>query len=228
MATSLAEPANRNEQTTQVAERHIDVVFSSTPCKMGSFIRFMTQNCYNHVAISLDDSWNELYSFARHYRDTPFFGGFVHESETRYRDRSRVAQIKVCRIPLTEEQYVAAKARLEDIRHNAEDYSYNIISAVVSPLHLTVRLPNSYTCVEFVSELLRLIGIPAFAKKRGGICSIRELETRLERYEVYRGHYPCSKHPKHDYYNRRQGVLAATAMTVVAGAAILRKFILRK
>ena len=103
-------------------QRHLYVVFSSTPWKMGSFIRMMTHNGYNHVAIATDPELKTLYSFARRYCDTPFYGGFVCESAVRYRNRGHIADIKVCAVPVSEEQYRIAYNKIEEMRKNSDQF----------------------------------------------------------------------------------------------------------
>ena len=58
---------------------YLYVVFSATPYRMGKLIRFVTREPYNHVAISTEASLTRMYSFARRFYRTPFYGGFVTE-----------------------------------------------------------------------------------------------------------------------------------------------------
>ena len=60
------------------------IVVSSTPSRMGHFIRRITGQDYNHISVSLDPQLLTMYSFARRYYRTPLFGGFVQETPARY------------------------------------------------------------------------------------------------------------------------------------------------
>ena len=77
---------------------YIYVVFSSTPYKIGKTIRMLTGEKYNHVSISLDAELTQMYSFARRYYKTPFYGGFVKESLSRYQLNQNKATIKICKM----------------------------------------------------------------------------------------------------------------------------------
>ena len=85
-------------------KQHIYVVFSSTPYKMGKFIRAMTRESYNHVSIALDESLSQMYSFSRRYYRTPLYGGFVHESRSRYHVNGDATRICLCALPVTSQQ----------------------------------------------------------------------------------------------------------------------------
>ena len=227
MTTLPAAPVSL-DKVHSTASRKLYVVFSSTPYRLGSFIRVMTRNEFNHVAISLESDLSELYSFARHYRNTPFYGGFVKETIARYRNRDRIARIKVCAIDLTEEQYARAKAHLSEMYRHSDEYLYNMLSAIILPLHRSIRLPNAYTCVEFVTYFLRLIGVsPKTDPAR--TYSIRNLEQLLDPATVYCGEFPHADSPRlADPFDRKQTVLAATLLTVTANARLLSMLLRNK
>ena len=219
MTTLPAAPVSL-DRVHNIANRKLYVVFSSTPYRLGSFIRAMTRNEFNHVAISVEPDLSELYSFARHYRNTPFYGGFVKETIARYCNRGRIARIKVCAIDLTEEQYQLAKAHLGEMYSHSDEYLYNMLSAIILPLHRSIRLPNAYTCVEFVTYFLRLIGVPPKTDP-ARTYSIRDLERLLEPAVIYCGEFPHTDSPRlADPFDRKQTVFAAMLLTVAANARL--------
>ena len=167
-------------------KRFFYVAFLSTPYKMGEFIRKMTGFPYNHTAISLSPKMKYLYSFSRHYKNAPFYGGFTKESVLRYRKKDNFAQIKICAVPVSEENYQKAKKRLEFFANHSEEHIYNMISAVCFPFKTRVRIKHSYTCVEFVLSMLeKYAEIPVLKNKK--FCSIKELSALLEDYKIYEG-----------------------------------------
>lgn len=207
--------------------RSIYVVFSSTPYKMGRFIRVVTHNRYNHVAISLDSELRELYAFARHYRTTPFYGGFVRETAARYRARGRTAQIKVCALPVTEEQYLAAVQRLSEMAADAKELRYNLISAMTSPLHIRVRITNAYTCVEFAADFLRFVdGDLDFEPNR--TYAVRQLEQLLEGRTVYEGEFPAVECDLADEFEERPSFWRAARLTLVSNAKLVASLFRRR
>lgn len=167
-------------------KRFFYVAFLSTPYKMGEFIRKMTGFPYNHTAISLSPKMKYLYSFSRHYKNAPFYGGFTKESVLRYRKKDIFARIKICAVPVSEENYQKAKKRLEFFANHSEEYIYNMISAACFPFKTRVRIKHSYTCVEFVLSMLEKYSeIPVLKNKK--FCSIKELSALLEDYKIYEG-----------------------------------------
>ncbi|MGN0978699.1 MAG: hypothetical protein ACI4PH_11640, partial [Faecousia sp.] len=64
--------------------KYLYVLFSATPYRMGYWIRRVTGEPYNHVAIATEETLRELYAFARKYYRAPFYGGFVREHPSRY------------------------------------------------------------------------------------------------------------------------------------------------
>lgn len=162
------------------------IVFSSTPNRMGRFIRLVTHDEYNHVSVALEAKPHTLYSFARHYRNAPFYGGFVRESCERYQNGGREAVIRVCAIPITETQQNELLAVLEGMSRDADRYVYNMLSAACSVLHKKVVVPNAYTCVEFATYLLGMCGLaPMQQPKR--FFSVGMLAEELRDRCIYEG-----------------------------------------
>ena len=130
--------------------KYLYVVFSSTPNKMGTLIRGFTGGQYNHVSIALDESLSQMYSFARRYYHTPFYGGFVKESVSRYHINERCAHIRICRLSVTDAQYRSLESHLADMLKRQDRYLYNHLSALTVPLRRRVKIRDAYICVDFV------------------------------------------------------------------------------
>ena len=169
-------------------QKYIFMMFSSTPSKMGRFIRTITKNRFNHVSLCLDIEGVTLYSFARKYRRHPFYGGFVKESSTRFIHNDRFAHIKLCAIPVTEEQYTLVKHYMRTMESAADLYIYNHLSAIGTIVNKRIRIENAYTCVEFNAKILREIGIISNVEERY-VYSVRDLEILLSPYTIYEGSF---------------------------------------
>lgn len=210
-------PDLKQSKTTEVTDPVcLYVVFSSTPYKMGRFIRFVTRASLNHVAISLDPELKEMYSFARRYRNTPLFGGFVRESYGRYRNRDRLAQVRICALPISPEKLAEVRVMLGRMETSADRYPYNLLSALIHPLRLRVRLPNCYTCVEFVSDFLREMQISDRVLPNHNY-SVGELYRLLREHTVYRGDFPHTVPAgESDPFDAQPRLRTAIAMTFAA------------
>ncbi len=202
------------------------IMFSSTHCGMGSFIRLMTGEFYNHVSVSFDENLSELYSFARIHKRTPLYAGFVHESCMRYRDFS--TPVKVCKINLCSDDYEALQCKIDSMMHQKDSYIYNLASAIAYPLKHKISIGSAYTCVEFVSNLLEEIGLASY-QNGSGFCSIKNLEALLDDYVIYEDIFPkiSSTDWQDDVFNEPLGVIGAVRCTLRNNARLVKRLLVR-
>lgn len=161
------------------------VVFSSTSTGMGRLVRAATHSRYNHVSLSFRADIGTLYSFARYHRAIPLYGGFVEESILRYGPLQGAAQVKICRLPVTQGQLAHLYSYIAWLAQEGEHYLYNTPGAVLSLVHRHVALPKTHTCLSFVSEVLERCQL-----KGAGCLTISQLERMLKEYVVYIGPPP--------------------------------------
>ncbi len=141
------------------------------------------------MALSFTEDLSNCYSFARRYRKTPFCGGFVSESPKRYVKNGRAAKIRVYKIPVTDNEFLLAKNKCLGFEKMEKKTAYNNFSAVMSLVHIKVRVKNAYTCVEFITEILNDISsVKSVSKKKW--YSVDSLMMRLEKFKVYTGTFP--------------------------------------
>lgn len=181
-------------------EKYLYIIFSSVPTKIGKLIRTITRFPYNHLSISLDPELKSMYSFARRYYSTPFYGGFVHESISRYHIKTKQSQIILCRIPITSEQFHSLSQKLQTMLENNDRYIYNHLSAITSIIHKNIKLTDAYMCTEFVVEILHSIGIHIDPK---AFYSIRDLEKMLHCFVIYTGPIPEADIYDATFFTRR-------------------------
>lgn len=187
-------------------QRCMYVLFSRQNTKIGCFIRvFLRNSRYFHVALSLDEKLYTVYSFSRKRHDSPFSGGFMREYPVHYIINAMDVPIKLCRVDMTEEEYAAARARLNDAIKRSESMIYNLFDAAALPFGKRYRLKDAYTCVSFASYVLGMDDVK----------DIGDLENRLSRNTVFDGglNELIEKHslttPEGDCYYERRGLIAA-------------------
>lgn len=198
---------------------NIYIVFSATPYRMGRFIRKFTGEEYNHVSIALDEELNQMYGFARRFYRTPFYGGFVKESLSRYHLGEEAAIIRVCRLPVTAQQYQHLKQLLETMHAQRQQYLYNYLSAATAVLRHPVRLTDAYTCIEFCVNILDDIGIQIDPKK---YYTVGDVEKMLRPHTVYTGPAPKPDRPDDEFFAKKP-VPYPISTTVVAIAKLFRR-----
>ncbi len=204
-----------------IAQKHLYIIFSETPTRMGGMIRRVTHNKYNHVSIALDREFSQMYSFARHYQDTPLYGGFVRESAERYQS----ANVKVCDLSVSEEQYDEAKRYIDSIAAGEIQYLYNIISAACFVFHRRINIRDAYTCIEFIINVLRIAQAPESAKIPS-FCSLRQLETIYGEHIIYEGKFPRLTAAEHftDDYTRKNPLRYRFGKTISSNSRLLWRF----
>lgn len=172
--------------TDMEEQRFFYIAFLLTPFGTGKIIRTVTGFPYNHTGISFSPEMKYFYSFARYYKKAPFYAGFVKESVLRYNNNGKIAKIKVCAVPVSEENYNNAKKHIEDIKEHSGEYIYNLISVITFPFRKSVKIKKSYTCIEFVLSMLRKFSeLPEIKNEK--FLSIKEFCEILEPYTVYEG-----------------------------------------
>lgn len=169
----------------------IYVVFSSTPNRIGRMIRRVTKEEYNHASIALDSDLTRMYSFARRYYRTPLYGGFVRESRSRYHQEGQASIIRICKIPVTEEQYKNLEQLLGEMEENHMQYLYNHLSALFAVFHKRIRAKDAYTCIEFCIRILHSVGVDVDPSKHYTVC---QLEQMLRPLAVYTGPIPAGEY----------------------------------
>lgn len=178
-------------------KKKIYVILSQTGSIVSKIIHIFSHRKYNHASLSLDDSLDKMYSFARKYTHCPFIGAFVTESKGKgtlkyFKDTECV----VLEMEVSEDTFEKISARVEDMLKNSDKYKYNYkgLFAGIIKKHYTVE--NKYYCSEFVKSVLEDSG----AIEKGKISEIAypheflSLEKAVKIYEGKLNDYiPVSK-----------------------------------
>ncbi len=203
--------------------KRIYLIFSITKTKIGKVIRKVTHYPYSHVSVALEPDLSIIYSFGRHYKSTPFYGGFVRESHLRYRNSDGTARILVCAVPVTPEQYNKAVEYIHELSSNNKVYLYNMISAACATVNRRVLIDRAYTCAEFAIELLAHCGVENAPDPRR-FCSIKQLIEIYEKYTVYEGPFPEHCAESIEDYERELAMLRRMRVTVSMNARLVGRF----
>ena len=179
-------------------QKYLYVLFSATPYRMGRMIRLVTGEPYNHVAIAMEEDLKELYAFARRYYHTPFYGGFVTEHPYRYHHNGSTAQIRLCRLPISDDQWQSLQQRLSHMRAHPSRYLYNHLSALMAPFHRKITVRDAFTCAEFTVSVLQALGLDFSSRK---FYSIGDIAGKLEAYQIYSGDFPTPPEENSSFFD---------------------------
>ena len=180
--------------------KYVYILFSATPYRMGRWIRHVTGEPYNHVAIATDESLRDLYSFARRFYRTPFYGGFVTEHPDRYRHKGQISDVRMYRLPVTEQRWKKLNKRLLEMQEHPEHYLYNHLSVLAVPLGRKVAVQDAYTCAEFVVSALSDLG---YGYDPARFYSIAQIAEPLENYHIYTGKFPAENGSDPTFFQSR-------------------------
>lgn len=195
------------------------IVFSATPYRIGKFIRAFTKETYNHASIALDEQLTRMYGFSRRYYRTPFYGGFVRESLSRYHVCGKATDVRICRLPVTKAQYEALEQLLLQMEQEQERYLYNHLSAAACLFRRPVKIKDAYTCIEFCVRILKDLGIDVDPDQ---YYTVGQVEQLLRAYAIYTGPMPQPQEYDAVYYAPKP-VAHPTFTTFKAIAALLRR-----
>ena len=180
--------------------RDLYVVISSTPNRIGHFIRRITGQPYNHASISFDPDLKTMFTFARSYYRTPFYGGFVIETPSRYCINGVNATIEVYRIAIPEDNYQTLKSHIDSMCHNQKKYLYNHLAALVFPLGIRIPAKDAFVCVEFCVDSLHKAGIDVDPTKH---YSLKEIQKLLQPHLTFTGPMPQDGNFDSVYFSKK-------------------------
>ncbi|WP_069999615.1 hypothetical protein [Cellulosilyticum sp. I15G10I2] len=210
------------------------VILSRTPTRVGRMIRYCTHSEFNHVSISLDANMLEMYSFARLSAKNPLVGGMVKENPYRFSlGNKQDVNVKIYRIPVTNEQYNQISSFIYDTYTDDEKYYYNLIGIFNVLFKSNLQVYKTYICTEFVSEVFKQGGI-SLLQKRCNTVSLKDFESSLEPFMFYHGNlydYPDLAHmyeeesifEKDDFFLRK-GVRREIVNTFTVLAILIDRF----
>ncbi|MCE5235474.1 MAG: hypothetical protein LLF87_05410 [Eubacteriales bacterium] len=153
------------------------VLLSRTHTGIGRLIRLFMRGRYNHVALSLDETLLELYSFARLHIDAPLAGGFLRETPAHYLYGGTDAEIKLFAVEMTEARYGAFRLELARFLNDPRHMIYNLLDALFLPFGKRKRISDAHTCVSFAAHMLDMEGVNA----------VIDMERALRGKEIYCG-----------------------------------------
>lgn len=138
-----------------MSKKNIYLVFSNTGTILAKCINYYTKDKYVHVSLSLDESFEKMYSFGRIYPRNPFIGGLIEENlkDGVYKNFQN-SECIIYRVQVSNEQYVLLKKELDLFLKDQKKYKYSLLGLLGVIMNRPIKRSNRYFCSEFVSYLL--------------------------------------------------------------------------
>ncbi len=189
------------------------LMLSRTNTMMGKVIRQYTGAKYNHVSLTLDDSFHRFVSFARYRVDVPLVGGYVQEPAERILSTPGNLPVRIFRVELDAEREAELAALFARAGAPGTGLIYDSLSALVSRWHI----PGCYTCLGFTSRILGR-----------DFRSLQELEAYLEPYAVFTGdlrQLVTDSGDRSDPFFQKRGLMRGTGDTAVHFGKLLMRLL---
>jgi hypothetical protein len=199
--------------------KDIYIIFSSTPYKMGKFIRAFTGEKFNHASIMFDENMLDAYTFGRRHIDTPFYGGIIKDSVSRYRHKNRNANVTICKIQAEDNEYDNALNTAREMYFNRERYVYNLFSAAISLTKKRWYIEDSFTCVEFCAYILSQVSDKVDQNKFYSVGSLYEI---FKEFSIYTGPFNIVGAEDEDFHTK-QGIKKSTKGAVSVISQLMKR-----
>lgn len=131
------------------------VVVMHTGSVVSTVIKKATGDLYSHASISFDPSLTNMYSFGnKRIKGKAFANGFKKEDIHNEFFSSRNIPYAMYMIPVTKEELVAMKKRLDYFVKNENKFSFDMIGLVKIFFGIADNPENRYFCSRFVMDVL--------------------------------------------------------------------------
>lgn len=133
------------------------ILLTRTGSILSRTIAFLTRAPYTHAALSLDDEFEELYSFTRLNPRYILPAGFAKENLGRGLYLARKdPPCRVYRMRVTEGEYAEICERVRDMFRNRARYHYNYLGVAANYFGRQYTTPHRFFCSEFVATMVAL------------------------------------------------------------------------
>jgi len=144
--------------------KNIYILVTQTETLFSKMIRYYTKSKYNHVSISLDECFNETYSFGRKVYWNPLYAGFVKEEVDGIYAFLRNTNSVIYSLSVTQSQYDKLRRIIYDFKENSNLYRYNLLGVLGVTVNRPINRNYHYFCSQFVATVLEKSEIRLFDK----------------------------------------------------------------
>ena len=137
--------------------KSIYILLTRTSSILSRLIARLTHAAYTHAALSLDDEFEETYSFTRRNPRLILPAGLARENLWRglYFAR-RDPPCRVYRLRMTEDEYERICRRVREMYAERERYHYNYLGVAANYFGHHYSTPRRFFCSEFVATMVAM------------------------------------------------------------------------
>ena len=139
--------------------KHIYIVLIESYTGLGKILKKFTGYRYEHIAVSLDKSLKEFYSFSRRQHHHPFNAGFMKEYRDYYAfEEYQKFYSKIFSIPVTNEHYDEICRFIEKLSQDDEQI-FNLFAMLTTPIIHGFRVYKAHNCMDFTARVIEMAGV---------------------------------------------------------------------
>lgn len=130
------------------------IMISKTDTGIGTLIRQVSGYPYNHVSMTLDESFHHWVSFARFHQNTPLYGGYIREPAERFLAKGQTIDVRIFALELTPERYEELRQLFAKAGTPDSGYIYNYLELVTLSMGVAFPIRNAYSCLGFANAVM--------------------------------------------------------------------------
>lgn len=167
--------------------KKVYVLLMHTETLPSKVVKTFTRYEYSHVAISLDEKCNIIYSFGRKSLHSIVDGGFSIEMKNgEFFSTFDKTKCIIYEVAVSDRQYLKLASIIQYMEEHKEEYKYDFAGIVFRFFRLPVTFKKKYVCSQFIAYILQKCDIYTFNKK---VCFVKpqDFENLNGFNEIYRG-----------------------------------------
>ncbi|MEG0995063.1 MAG: hypothetical protein RR359_04785 [Bacilli bacterium] len=146
--------------------KKVYIVLTYTGTLLSALIKKFTKQEYSHASLSLDDTYDKMYSFGRKYPRNPIIGVFkeenIHDGLYKIKKNSKMA---IYELEVTNKQFKFIKKSIKLIKQ--DNNGYNFIGLLFAAFNIKLKRNKKYYCSEFIFKVLSDKKVKVYKARKG-------------------------------------------------------------
>lgn len=196
------------------------IMISKTDTGVGGIIRKVSGYPYNHVSMTLDESFRTWVSFARFHRDTPLYGGFLKEPAERFLAKGQTIDVRIFALELTQKRYEELQELFSKAGKPDNGYIYNYLELLTLSIGIKFPIRDAYSCLGFANAVMGT-----------DYADIKELDRKMTPHLFYEGtlnDLAPDSGDRSDIYFTRLGLLGGISKSAGTIGRLIRRAMTRR
>ncbi len=168
-------------------KRNLYLFLTRTDSIFSKAIYYITRDKYTHIAISLDESFREMYSFGRRNPAFALPAGFTREDIfTGFFVKNNHTPCMILKLEVSYHTYRQIQNRLLNLYQTRYEYKYSILGAICCKLGISCKREKHYFCSQFIIELLQQENL-IHKQVNGALIRPEQIAKLLEDSKIFEG-----------------------------------------